>query len=144
VKHFDIISRPLTNLLKKHTAFVWTTEHSVAFETLKHALIAAPVLDLSNFAKPFIVETDASDGGIGAVLMQEGHPLAFLSKSLGPKSRGLSTYEKKIWPYCWLCNIGAPISNRLSSVFTPTIKVCPSSMSNGCTQCGSIKYSLNS
>jgi hypothetical protein len=95
VKHFDIISRPLTNLLKKHTAFVWTTEHSVAFETLKHALIAAPVLDLSNFAKPFIVETDASDGGIGAVLMQEGHSLAFLSKSLGPKSRGLSTYEKE-------------------------------------------------
>jgi predicted alpha/beta hydrolase len=53
------------------------------------------VLALPNFAKTFVLEIDASDSGIGVVLMQEGHPLAFLSKSLGPKSRGLSTYENE-------------------------------------------------
>lgn len=48
---------------------------------------------LPDFSKPFVVATDASGHGIGAVLMQNGHPLAFLSKALG--SRGLSTYEKE-------------------------------------------------
>jgi hypothetical protein len=57
-------------------------------------LVSALVLALPNFAKPFAIETDASDVGVGAVLMQDGHPLAFLSKALGPKSRGLSTYKK--------------------------------------------------
>jgi hypothetical protein len=58
-------------------------------------LVQAPVLALLNFSKPFALETDASDSGIGAVLLQEGHPLAFLSKALGPKSKGLSSYEKE-------------------------------------------------
>jgi hypothetical protein len=62
---------------------------------LKQALLTAPVLALPNFARPFVVETDASDRGIGAVLMQDQHPLAYLSRALGPKLRGLSTYEKE-------------------------------------------------
>jgi hypothetical protein len=82
-------------LLKKGVIFVWTQDHQVVFDTLKQALISAPVLALPNFAKPFVIETDAYDVGIGVVLIQEGHPLAFLSKALGPKSRGLSTYEKE-------------------------------------------------
>ena len=95
VRHFGIISKPLTNLLKKHVLFVWTEDHHRAFQTLKDALCNAPVLALPNFSRPFCIETDASDMGIGAVLMQDGHPLAFLSKASGPKSRGLSTYEKE-------------------------------------------------
>lgn len=53
------------------------------------------MLALSNFNKAFTIETDASDSGVGAVLMQDGHPLAFFSKALGTKSHGLSTYEKE-------------------------------------------------
>jgi hypothetical protein len=66
----------------------------VAFHTLKSALISAPVLALPDFSKPFLVETDASDIGVGAVLMK-GHPIAFVSKALGPRLRGLSTCEKE-------------------------------------------------
>jgi hypothetical protein len=95
VQHFGVISQPLTKLLKKGVFFVWSNEQQVAFDTLKQALISAPVLALPNFSRPFIIETDACDDGMGAVLMQDGHPLAFLSKALGPKSRGLSTYEKE-------------------------------------------------
>lgn len=50
---------------------------------------------LPDFSKAFHIETDASGSGIGAVLIQEGHPIAYISKSLGPKNRGLSTYEKE-------------------------------------------------
>jgi hypothetical protein len=62
---------------------------------LKHAITSAPVLVLPNFSQPFILETDASGTGVGAVLMQHGHPLAFMSKSLSPRLQDLSTYEKE-------------------------------------------------
>jgi hypothetical protein len=71
IRHFGIICKPLTNLLKKHSLFVWTSEHEVAFQTIKSALVSAPVLALPNFSKPFVVEANASDLGVGAVLMQE-------------------------------------------------------------------------
>jgi hypothetical protein len=74
---------------------VWTPAHEKSFAALKTALCEAPVLALPNFSKPFSIETDASGHGVGAVLMQEGHPLAFISKALGPRSQGLSTYEKE-------------------------------------------------
>lgn len=95
VSNFGIISRPLTNLLKKGVIFVWTSEHDIAFCTLKEALVSAPVLALPDLTKPFVIETDASDKGIGAVLQQGGHPVAFVSRALGPKNQALSTYEKE-------------------------------------------------
>jgi hypothetical protein len=69
--------------------------HSTSFQALKQALITAPVLSMPDFSSQFTIETDASSLAVGAVLMQKGHPLAFLSKALGPKSRGLSAYEKE-------------------------------------------------
>jgi hypothetical protein len=62
---------------------------------LKQALVTAPVLALPNFTQPFEIETDACERGVGAVLHQAGHPIAFISKALGPHHRGLSTYEKE-------------------------------------------------
>lgn len=95
VRHFGVISKPLTNLLRKNSLFIWTTEHDTAFSTLKSALQSAPVLSLPDFTKPFCIETDASGKGVGAVLMQDEHPIAFVSKALSSKTLGLSTYEKE-------------------------------------------------
>lgn len=81
--------------MKKGVLFVWTEAHATAFSTLKSALMSALVLALPDFNKPFQLQTDASENGVGAVLLQEGHPLAFVSKSLGPRTRGLSTYDKE-------------------------------------------------
>jgi hypothetical protein len=95
VRNFGTISEVLTDLLKKNNVFVWTEQHATSFAALKEALCKAPVLALPDFSKPFSIETDASGKGVGAVLMQEGHPLAFLRKALGPRSRELSAYEKE-------------------------------------------------
>ena len=79
VRNFGIISKPLTDLLRKNVVFVWTPTMDVAFGAIKKALIEAPVLALPDFSKTFVVETDASATGIGAVLMQDSHPVAYLS-----------------------------------------------------------------
>jgi len=95
IKGYALLSKALTELLKKD-GFEWNPEAAIAFQKLKAALMTAPVLALPDFEKPFEVETDASSYGIGAVLQQEGHPIAFVSKKLGPKWQQLSVYEKEL------------------------------------------------
>jgi hypothetical protein len=95
IRNFGVISRPLTNLLKKNTPFVWSPQVHDAFLSLQQALVQAPVLALPDFSKTFVLETDACATGVGAVLMQEGHPLAFICKALGPKNQALSIYDKE-------------------------------------------------
>lgn len=96
VRNYSIIAAPLTELLKKE-AFLWTETATTSFSELKTAMCTAPVLHLPNFTLPFVVETDASDFGIGAVLLQEGHPLAYFSKKLGPRRCLASTYHKELY-----------------------------------------------
>lgn len=94
VKDYGKICRPLHDLLKKN-GFHWTQEHTSAFNQLKQIMTSCPVLALPDFSKAFVLETDACGTGIGAVLMQGGRPLAYLSKSLGPKAAAQSVYEKE-------------------------------------------------
>lgn len=95
VQGYGVIAKLLTNLLKKGQ-FEWGEPAQRAFEALKKAMTHTPVPQLLDFHKPFVVETDACYHGIGAVLMQDGHLLAYLSKALGPRNLGLSVYEKEL------------------------------------------------
>jgi hypothetical protein len=95
IRGYGVISRTLTELLKKGAPYVWNSERESAFQALKKALVTTPVLALPDFSQTFVVETDACSRGVGAVLLQNNHPLAFISKALGPRHLGLSTYEKE-------------------------------------------------
>jgi len=94
VKGYGIIAKPLTNLLR-NKQFQWNPKAQTTFDELKIAMSHTPVLTLPNFQEPFTVEIDACADGIGAVLMQKGQPIAFLSKALGEKHKHLSIYEKE-------------------------------------------------
>jgi hypothetical protein len=94
IKYYGILAKPLTNLLK-HKQFTWSVSAQQAFDHLKQAMMTTPVLAIPDFAKQFIVETDACDIGAGAVLMQGEQPVAFLSKALGATHQKLSIYEKE-------------------------------------------------
>jgi hypothetical protein len=75
--------------------FQWKEPQLASFGEIKKALCSAPILALLDFNKPFILEADASEKCIGVVPMQEGRPLSFLSKTLGPKAATLPTYDKE-------------------------------------------------
>ena len=78
------MSKPLTMLLKKDQ-FHWSEEAEGTFNQLKEAMTFPPLLALLDFSKDFVIKIDACNRGIGAVFMQEGHPLAYINKALSLK-----------------------------------------------------------
>ena len=95
VKNYGIIAGPLTNLLKQGQ-FGWNDEVEAAFLALKQAMTTTPTLEIPNFDDSFTIEADASGDGIGAVLSQQGKPIAFMSRALGISKRSWSVYAKQM------------------------------------------------
>lgn len=80
----------------KEGEFKWDEAADEAFQKLKQALVSAPILALPDLTKQFEVEIDASQVGIGAVLMHERHPMAYISKTLSLRNQALSVYDKEL------------------------------------------------
>lgn len=95
VKDFGVIARPLTALTNKE-CLQWSAEAKLAFVELRKALFETHILALPRFDQPFVVETDACGQGSGTILMQNGHPLAYISRHLKGKQLRLSIYEKEL------------------------------------------------
>ncbi|XP_058752398.1 uncharacterized protein LOC131625563 [Vicia villosa] len=95
VKPYASLSAPLTDLLRS-TKFVWSTSAAAAFTELQQRMTDMPVLSLPDFTKKIVVETDASGVAIGAVLSQDGHPIAFFSKKLCPRMQAASVYVRDV------------------------------------------------
>ena len=70
IKDFAQIAKPLHKLTERTSSFLWTTECQKSFEILRHLLSSPPILSYPDFIKPFILDTDASNDGIGGVLSQ--------------------------------------------------------------------------
>ena len=95
VHNYGTIAVPLTALLKKD-GFSWNEAAAAAFDALKTAVTSAPILATPDFSKMFVVECDASSHGFGAVLVQDGHPVAFFSRPVAPRHRALAAYEREL------------------------------------------------
>lgn len=99
IPDFATTISPITALLKKSRKFCWTPECDEAFRRIKECLISAPVLSCPDYELPFVIQTDASGYGIGAVLTQP-HPdgervICYLSRSLTRQERNFSTTERE-------------------------------------------------
>lgn len=107
IPNFAAIASPLTDKTKKGepNKVIWKESQEVAFKTLKGKLTQAPILHLPDISRQFILRTDASDVGIGAVLLQEfddeKFPIAFASKKLNKAQRNYSVMEKESLAIVW-------------------------------------------
>ena len=81
----------------KKNQFIWTKATTKAFEEIKKRLTKALVLQLPDFSKVFEVACDALNVGIGGVLSQEGHPIAFFSEKLNEAKKKYSIYDKEFY-----------------------------------------------
>ena len=97
VKDFSTLAAPLTEIIKKSVGFKWGIAQNDAFVKLKDSLCSAPVLALPDFSRTFEIECDASGVGIGAVLMQEGKPIAYFSEKLNGAALNYPTYDKELY-----------------------------------------------
>jgi len=88
------LAASLTSLTKN--SFQWSDNAQKAFESLKEALTTPAVLALPDFSLPFIIECDASATKIDIVLMQNKHPIAFISQEFKRPDKLTSAYERKM------------------------------------------------
>ena len=99
------IASPLYKLLKKHTKFEWTEAQENAFQILKSKLTRQPILQYPDFSKEFVLTTDASNQGLGAVLSQgpigKDLPVAYASRSLNKAESHYITSEKELLAIVW-------------------------------------------
>ena len=98
IRDYAKLAVPMTDQLKAQgKAFNWGKDQQSSFNQLRLALATAPLLAIVDPHQPFVVETDASARAIGAVLLQDGRPVAFESKKLDSAQQNYSAYERELY-----------------------------------------------
>lgn len=97
---YATIAKPLSRMTAKNIPFIWDTSAQQSFDQLRNYIISAPVLAYPDFSKEFILDTDASLDGVGAVLsqIQDGNEraLAYFSKTLSPAERNYCVTRREL------------------------------------------------
>lgn len=107
IPHYATIAAPLTDLIKKRmpNKLDWGSDQERAFKALKGSLTSEPVLAMPDIDGEFILRTDASAHGLGAVLLQEvegeKRPVAFASRKLTPREQRYSVIERECLAIVW-------------------------------------------
>ena len=117
VHNYADIAAPLTDLTSSKVTFTWSPQHQKAFETLRQALVSPPILDYPTHDDHFVLTTDASDVGLGAILSTlRGIVVEYASRSLNSTERKYSTTEKECLAIVWAVRkfrhflLGAPFT----------------------------------
>ena len=125
VPNFSKVAGPLYSLLlfiMKNSIFTWTSTCQEVFEKLKHLLTNTPVLAFPDFTEGFLLETDASSCGLGAVLSQKingvTHPIAYASRTLQPHESNYGATELEALGVVWAVKHFRPYLFVMSSLTT--------------------------
>jgi hypothetical protein len=93
IEEFSKISKPMAELLEKGKAFEWMPRREASYQELKKILTTAPVLTMPDMEKPFLIYCDACGQGLGCVLMQDGHAVAYASRQLRKHEEKYPTHD---------------------------------------------------
>ena len=96
VDKFSTLAAPMTQLLCKGAKFEWTPERQQCFEEIKRLLVSAPILAMPKTDVDYSVYTDVSRVGLGCVLMQETHIIAYVSRQLRPHEKNYPTHDLEL------------------------------------------------
>lgn len=101
--HMSDLTKPMRDLLKEESEFIWDEQQQTALQNIKNELTKHPVLSYFDPKKEVTLEVDASKYGLGAVLYQEGKPVAYASKSLTPAEQNYAQIEKELYAILFGC-----------------------------------------
>lgn len=105
IQNFADLSKPLTQLTKGNQTFSWTDDCEQAFQKLKQKLMSEPLLVYPDFSKPFVLSTDASSVGLGAILANvidgQERPICYASRQLNNSERNYSATELELLAVIW-------------------------------------------
>ncbi|KAL4590368.1 hypothetical protein LXL04_003297 [Taraxacum kok-saghyz] len=96
IANFSKLAKPLTTLTQKDVTFNWEDKQEASFQKLKHMLCSAPILSLPEGTEDFVVYCDASNQGLGCVLMQRGKVIAYASRQLKTHEVNYTTHDLEL------------------------------------------------
>lgn len=103
LKNLSSETKNMRNLVIKDAEWEWSEQHELEFSKMKEMVSSAPVLQYFDVRKPVMIECDASGHGLGAVLMQEGRPVAFASRTLSAAERNFVQMEREALGILFAC-----------------------------------------
>ena len=118
VPNLSQVAAPLRALLEQNSEWQWCHEHEESFRKLKELAVNAPVLQYFRPDQPITLSVDVSSKGLGAVLLQDGHPIAYASRALSTTQQRYAQIEKEMLAVVFGC---AKFHEYIYSV--PNVKV---------------------
>ena len=104
VPNYTSVTQLLRPLLRKDVEWTWSTSHDVAYRRIKDLIASAPVLRFFDPAVSAVIQTDASSGGLGSCLLQNGQPVAYASRALTDAETRYAQIEKELLAIVFACN----------------------------------------